>query len=115
MVLRLIPFVIASVLLSAHFLREGNIGLMLVSILVPLFLLIRRRWILIALQLWSYLAAIIWMNTMIDLVQQRMMAGRSWGTAVIILGSVSLFTIFAGALLNSRVLEEKFPRSRASR
>jgi hypothetical protein len=107
--LRLIPFVIASFLLGAHFLRDGNIGLVFLSILVPLYLLIRKRWILIALQLWSYAAAAVWVNTIIEVVQQRLIAGRSWGTAVIILGSVAIFTAFAGGLLNSRVVKEKFP------
>jgi hypothetical protein len=51
MILRLIAFFIASLLLAAHFLRDGSLGLVVVSLLVPLFLLIRKWWILIALQL----------------------------------------------------------------
>jgi hypothetical protein len=108
MLLRIIPFVITCLLLSAHFLRSGNLGFALISILMPLFLLIRRSWVLVAMQLWSYLAAGIWAYTIIELVQQRMILGRSWGTAVIILGSVSIFTILAGMSLNSRVVRQKF-------
>jgi hypothetical protein len=90
--------------LSAIVARESQIK----TITLRLFLLIRKRWILIALQLWSYLAVAVWMKAIIELVQQRIIVGRSWGTAVIILGSVALFTFFAGVLLNSRVVKERF-------
>jgi hypothetical protein len=108
MILRLIPFVIASLLLGAHFLRQGSLALVLVAILAPLFLLIRKRLVLTALQLWSYAAAAIWLHTTVILVHERTMLARPWGVAVIILGSVALFTIGAGALLNSRSVREKY-------
>lgn len=112
MILRVIPFVIACLLLGAHFLRDGNLGLVLVSILAPLFLLIRKRWILIVLQLWAYSGAAVWLYTLVSLIQERMLFGRPWGVAVIILGSVTLFTVAAGALLDSRAVREKYPSHR---
>ena len=112
---RIIPLLIASLLLAAHFLRDGNIiGLVVVTLLMPLLLLIKKRWSLIVLQVAACVAASVWLYTMIMLVQERMMFGRRWGIAVIILGSVALFTILSGVLLNSRSVRNKYP-SRDSR
>jgi len=109
MILRLIPLLIASLLLAAHFLRGGGFGLMLVSVLAPLLLLIRKRWSLILVQFSAYGAALVWVYTAIHLVQERMISGRPWTGAVIILGSVALFSFFAGLLLNSPAVKEKYP------
>jgi hypothetical protein len=108
-ILRLIPLVIASLLMAAHFLRGGNIGLVLASILVPLLLLIRKRWSLILVQLSAYAAAVIWVYGTIRLVQERMLLARPWSSAVIILSSVALFSVFAGLLLNSRKVKDRYP------
>jgi hypothetical protein len=108
-ILRIIPFVIASFLLAAHFLRNGSLLFALVSILVPLLLLIRKWWILTALQVFCYAAAAVWVYTAVLIVQERMMYARPWGVAVLILGSVALFTIAAAALLNSRAVKDKYP------
>lgn len=109
MILRIIPLLIASLLLAAHFLRSANIGLVVVAVLMPFLLLIKKRWSLIVLQLSAYVAASVWLYTTIQLVQERMLFGRRWGVAVTILGSVTLFTIFSGLLLNSRAVRDKYP------
>lgn len=84
---------------------------MVVSILVPLLLLIRKRWSLILVQLSAYAAAGVWLSTAIHLVQERMISARPWSGAAIILGSVALFSMFAGLLLNSRKVQERYPSS----
>jgi len=84
---------------------------MLVSVLVPLLLLIRKRWSLIIVQLSAYVAAGVWLSTAILLVQERMISARPWSGAVIILCSVALFSVFAGFLLNSRKVKERYPSS----
>jgi hypothetical protein len=84
---------------------------MLVSVLVPLLLLIRKRWSLILVQLLAYAAAGVWLPTAIHLVQERMISARPWSSAAIILGSVALFSMFAGILLNSPTVKAKYPSS----
>jgi hypothetical protein len=84
---------------------------MLVSVLVPLLLLIRKRWSLILVQLSAYAAAVVWGYTTIHLVQERIISARPWSGAVIILSSVALFSVFAGLLLNSRKVRERYPFS----
>ncbi|MBI5249601.1 MAG: hypothetical protein HY912_08910 [Desulfomonile tiedjei] len=83
----------------------------LLCVIAPLLLLVRRRWSLIAIQLAAYVGAAIWLNTLVDLVQARMIMHRPWGTAVIILASASLFSIFSGWLMNSPALKSRY-RSR---
>lgn len=114
MIPRLIPFVIACLLLGAHFLRDGNLYFVMVSVLAPLFLLIRKRWMLFVLQLGAYSGAAVWLYTLVSLIRERMMFGRPRGVAVIILGSVTLFTVAAGALLDSHAVKEKYPSQRGS-
>jgi len=109
MILRIIPLMIACVLLAAHFFRAGNIGLVAASVLPALLLLIKKRWSFILVQVWAYEGAAVWLHTITNIVQERMMFGRPWKVAAIILGSVTLFTAFAGLLLNSRVVKDKYP------
>jgi len=84
--------------------------LALVSILVPFLLLIRKSWSLIAVQLSAYAAAGIWLLTTMDVIRDRMLAGKPWTLSAIILGSVTLFTVIAGMLLNSPRVKEKYSR-----
>jgi hypothetical protein len=108
MILRLVPSVVAFFLLAAHFLRGGSFGLALVCLLLPLLLLVIRRWSLIVMQALAYVGATVWLYTLVDLVQARIILHRPWGIAAIILGAVTFFTIFAGWLLNSPVAQERY-------
>ena len=76
MVLRIIPLVIASLLLAAHFLRHGEIGFVVLCVLVPLLLLIKNRRSLILVQFSAYAGAAVWVYTSLQIVRERMMFGR---------------------------------------
>jgi hypothetical protein len=107
---RIVLFVIATLLAGAHFLRAGQVGLMVLCLAAPLLFLYRKRWILNLLQVIAYCAAVNWIVVAIRLVQMRQMEGRSWTSAAIILGAVAVFTLLAGLLLNSRSMKERYPR-----
>ena len=109
MLLRIIPFMLAALLLAAHFFRYGNLIAALLCVLAPLLFLIKQRWSLIALQVFSYAGALIWLLTTVDILRQRLMVGLPWSRLVVILGVVILFTVWAGLLLNSRPVKEKYP------
>jgi len=64
------------------------------------------------LQLYAYLAAIVWLHTGAQIIAMRLSAGQPWTKAAIILGVVSLVAILAGALLNHPTLHARYPRSR---
>ena len=99
MKLRYVPIVLAAILLAAHFLRSFSLLPMLLCLLAPLLLLIRKRWSLLTLQLSTIPAALIWLLTLYGIIQQRIFEQRSWTASAIILGSVAVFTLFAGWLL----------------
>lgn len=101
MIPRIIPSVIACILLGAHFLRAGNIALTLVVALFPLILSFKSRWAWLAVQYMDYLGAMVWSVTALGIIQERVAMGRAWGVSAVILGSAAIFSVFAGVLLRS--------------
>jgi len=100
--------ILSAVLLAAHFLRSYSLLPMTICLLAPFLLLIKRRWSLVTLQLLTILAAIIWSSTLSGIIQQRIYEQRSWTASAIILGVIALFTLFAGWLLNSSQVKERY-------
>lgn len=109
MILRISLFVIAALLLGAHFLRAGNLVMVALCLAAPLLFLYRKRWSLIVLQVLAYGAGATWIVVAVQLVELRQRSGQPWTVAAIILGSVALFTLLAGLLLNSRAISERYP------
>ena len=110
MALRIVLYVIAALLLGAHFLREGNVVAVAFCAAAPLLFLLRRFWTLIVLQVMAYSAAGIWLLTALHLIDQRQLEGRPWTTAALILGAVALLSVLAGLLLNSKAIRERYSR-----
>ncbi|WP_319242078.1 hypothetical protein [uncultured Propionivibrio sp.] len=103
---------VSALSISAHFVRTGHLTVALVCLLVPTLFFRRRRSSLWGLQLFAYLAAIVWMHTGAQIIAMRLSVGQPWTKAAIILGVVSLLAILAGALLNHPALRARYPRSR---
>ena len=110
--LRISLYVVAALLLGAHFLRSGNLAMVALCLAAPLLFFWRKRRSLIALQLLAYAAAGTWIAVAIQLAQLRQLSGQSWTLAAIILGSVALFSLLAGLLLNSRAIRERYSDNR---
>lgn len=109
LILRLIPVIVAALLLAAHFLRSGNFIAAGACLLAPLLLLVRERWSLVVLQVLAYAGAGLWLITTLEILQQRLALGLPWQRLVTILGGVTLFTIAAGLLLNSAPVKNRYP------
>jgi len=108
MIWRIGLFVLVSLLLAAHFFREGSGLLTAACLLAPLLFAWRRPWSLVVLQASAYLGAAIWVVTAVRLVQERIAVGAPWTTAAAILGAVAVLTAVSGALLNSRTFRNKY-------
>ncbi len=108
MFVRLIPLIIAFLLLGAHFLRSGHMILTGLSILTPFLLFIKKRWILLMVQCLAYSGAIVWAYTAWSLVQQRIMAGVPWIRMLLILFGVTVLTVYAGYLLNADIVKRRY-------
>ena len=108
MLLRIVLYSLAALLMGAHFLRTGNLIVVLICIAVPCAFFYRRWHSLVLLQILAYGAAATWLYTAWRLVQARQALGQNWTLAAAILGAVALFSLAAGLLLNSRVMRERY-------
>jgi hypothetical protein len=108
MIIRLIPLIIAFLLLGGHFLRSGHMIFAGMSILSPLLLFIKQRWILLFVQWLTWSGAIVWIYTTFSLVQQRRVAGVPWVRMLLILSGVTVFTLYAGYLLGSDTVKRRY-------
>ncbi len=104
----LIPAVLSFLLLGAHFLRDGSVALLVVSLMVPLVLLIRRRWVARAVQVMLVIAALEWVWTAIVLAEERMAAGEPWQRMAVILGGVALWTACSALLFETPPLRRRY-------
>ena len=90
--LLLIPTLLSALLLAAHFFRNGEPILVLLSCAAPLLLLLRRTWATRLLQLLLSVGAVEWLRTIVQIAAVRQDEGRDWHRMAIILGSVAGFT-----------------------
>ena len=82
---------------------------MVVSVLTPCLLLIKKHWSLLLLRWLTYLGALVWVHTTFLLVRQRIAIGDPWGRMLLILSVVTAFTLYAGYLLNSDLIKRRYP------
>ncbi len=108
MLIRIVMYILAALLLGAHFLRASNWVLVVICLAAPFAFLYRRKLSLVFLQAFAYGAAATWLYTAWQLVQTRQSLNQSWTLAAAILGAVALYSLLTGLLLNSRVMHERF-------
>jgi hypothetical protein len=104
---RLLPVLLSGLVLSAHFLRGGHLGVVMICLAALTLLLIRESWAARLMQLLLLLGSLEWVRTMMILISQRRSLGEPWIRMAVILGTVALFTaasalVFQGARLRER-------------
>jgi hypothetical protein len=104
----LIPTVLSFLLLGAHFLHHGSIPLLVVSLLIPLTMWIRRPWIARAVQVLLLLATLEWVVTAWGLAQDRIAMHEPWTRMAIILGAVALWTACSALLFQTPPLRRHY-------
>ena len=90
--LRLLPLIVSALIMAAHFFREANYGFVIFALVVPLLLITRQRWAVLAVQLLLALAAVEWIRTAVSIAHERAAFGAPTTRMFVILGSVALFT-----------------------
>lgn len=95
-VLRLLPAILSLMLLAAHFWRAGIMPLAAACALLPLLLLLRRRWLPMLMQAVLTLGAIEWLRTLYMLAAERVAFGQPVLRMALILGCVAAFTAVSG-------------------
>jgi hypothetical protein len=105
---RLLPVVLALLLLAAHFYRAGWLPLAALSVALLALLAVPRAWAARALQLALALGAIEWLRTLASFAAARMATGQPYLRLALILGAVAAFTLLAAAVFRQRRLRERY-------
>jgi len=101
LILRLLPAVLALLVLAAHFYRAGLVFLVPVCVGLILLLAVRLAWVPRVVAIALGLAALEWLRTLVVLADARLEAGQPWTRLVIILGVVTVLTAAAAWPLRS--------------
>ncbi len=113
-VLRLFPVILSSLLMAAHFSRANITGLVVISLLLPFLLFIKRRWVAYVFQALLIFAACEWVLTLLKIVHLRQMQNEAWTRLAIILGSVALFTALTTIVFATKKMKQYFVDTGAS-
>jgi hypothetical protein len=104
----LIPAIVSLLLIGAHFLRSGNVLVMLMSLLLISALCVREPMVARTVQGALLLATAEWVHVAYGLVAARLAMGAPWTKLVCILGGVAALSLTAIALFRSRALKEMY-------
>lgn len=110
-ILLLLPALLSTILLAAHFLRAGHL-LIVVFVLATIPLLtVRRPWSARLVQGVLALGALEWVRALLQLARLRAELGVPYARMVVILGVVALVTAVAALLFETRRLRQRFSRT----
>ncbi|MBW2276908.1 MAG: 4Fe-4S binding protein [Deltaproteobacteria bacterium] len=110
-VFKLIPVVIAMLVLGAHYLRDGRPGLVIACVSALGLLAIPRAWVPRVMTVLLVAAAGVWVQTAIELAQIRESLGAPYLRMTLILGGVALFTAVSPLLFLLRSVKKRFGRN----
>jgi heme/copper-type cytochrome/quinol oxidase subunit 4 len=105
---RLLPVILSFLLLAAHFLRYGQYPLIAFSLLIPLLLFLKKKWVPRVIQVSLALGAAEWLRTMYFFVQVRQKMEMDWQRLAIILSLVALFTLLSGLVFLNKKLKRRY-------
>lgn len=104
----LIPVIFSFLLLAAHFLRSANYVMVVLTLTLPMLLMVRKWWVVRVIQVMLLLAAVEWLFTTLNIVEQRQADGRPWLRAGIIVGTVVVWTLASGLVFAHPRLKKRY-------
>jgi hypothetical protein len=107
----LVPVILSLLVLGAHFLRGGNLFLVLVAVGLVACLAARRPWVPRLAQAALLLGAIEWVRTLALFAAERMRGGEPYLRLVIILGAVALVTALSALVFETARLKQRYRRA----
>jgi len=107
-VLLLVPTGLSALVLAAHFLRAGNLVLLLASLSLVVLMFVRRPWAARLIQLGLLLGALEWLWTLVFLVGARRQWGQPFIRLAVILGVVTVVTAASTLCFRTRALRRHF-------
>lgn len=99
-----LPALLSLLTLAAHFFRQGAFPLVMLVLAVPFLLFVPRPWAARVVQLSLSLGALSWILTASGLIEERLLRHQPYLRMVVILGGVTLFTLFSALLLEAPAL-----------
>jgi len=108
--LNLTPLILSVVFMIAHFMRAENTGAVAVTAVVPLMLLLKKRWATKIVQLFLLVGAAIWFESTMKFVLIRQDTGQPWLRLVLILGVVASLSVGAALILQKKSLKKRFQK-----
>ena len=107
-VVRLSPALLSALLLAAHFSRADNFPLVLISLLAPLLLLLKRPWVARAFQVALVVGALEWVRSLLAIAHTRQALGEPWLRMAVILGVVALVTASSALVFQTKALKTRY-------
>lgn len=107
-VLRLLPILFSFLLLAAHFSRMDMFPLVILSLLLPFLLFIKKVWVVRTIQGILFLGALEWIRAMFSYIEIRKSIGDDWSRLAVILSVVALFTALSGLVLQMKNLKKVY-------
>ncbi len=105
--IRILPLIISSFVLGAHFYRADLLPLVILCLNLPFLLLIRSNAVLRLLQVCLILGSLEWLRTIYILIIDRQQFDQPWTRLAIILGLVALCTALSALPLSSFIKERR--------
>ena len=106
--LQLLPVVLSLLVLAAHFLRAGNLIMVVLALALLGLLAVPRAWAGRTLQIALLLGAVEWLWTLVRLVSARARAGEPALRMALILGAVALLTALSALVFRTARLRRRF-------
>ncbi len=106
--LRLVPAILSTLVLGAHFYRSGNLIVVAVILVCLLLLAVRRPWVAWGYQALLLLGAAEWVRTLVEIMKRRQAMGEPWTRMAIILGVVAVVTAASALAFHSKALRERY-------
>ncbi len=113
--LLLTPAVLSLLVLAAHFLRHGQLGLLVVTLAFVGLLALRRAWVARLVQVTLVLGTIEWGWTLYTLHAARQAMGIPTTRMSLILGAVAAITLISAVLFQLGPLKRRYRLASASR
>ncbi|MEN8228688.1 MAG: hypothetical protein ABFS38_11090 [Bacteroidota bacterium] len=107
-VIRLLPVIISFGLLAAHFSRADLLPLVIVCLIIPVLLFIRKAWVARSIQVLLLIGAFEWIRAMLGYIELRKSIGDDWTRLAIILIVVALLTALSGLVFRGKSLKKRY-------
>lgn len=105
---RLTPIFLSALLLAAHFSRADNLPLILISLIAPVLLLVRRPWVVRVFQVALAVGALEWVRSLLAIAHTRQALGEPWVRMAVILGAVALVTASSALVFQTKALKARY-------